>query len=228
MPGRAQADDGGDVVDRAHDRRDAVEVDRDDPHRLARRRARRSPSTASRRRSSPPAAAPSGTKNDATSDRGRGGHRPERQHVEPRERHVARADQQRHAEVAEAADQDRRHGEEDHDRAVHREQRRVRGRRDHAARRRRTAAGPRAARADPGGRAASGSASPSRRRRPGTPAPGTGTASRSPCGRPRRRAAARSRSGLAATRRAAGPGRRAVTGPVSQSQPRAPSASAGS
>ena len=33
-----------------------------------------------------------------------------------------------------AADQDRRHGEEDHDRAVHGEQRRVRRRRDRAAR----------------------------------------------------------------------------------------------
>ena len=43
--------------------------------------------------------------------------RPERVHVQRRERHVPRADQQRDAEVAERADEDRRDREEDHDQA---------------------------------------------------------------------------------------------------------------
>ena len=65
----------------------------------------------------PAPAAPSCTKNEASTSSCESSERPEREHVEARERHVPRADHERDAEVAERADQERRDGEEDHDRA---------------------------------------------------------------------------------------------------------------
>ena len=50
--------------------------------------------------------------------RERGRQQPERDVVHARERHVGRADHQRHEPVAEAADHRRHHHEEDHDQAV--------------------------------------------------------------------------------------------------------------
>ena len=48
----------------------------------------------------------------------RGDDKPERDVVHARERHVGRADHERHEPVAEAADQGRHHHEEHHDEAV--------------------------------------------------------------------------------------------------------------
>ena len=200
MPGARSADDGGDVVDRAHDRRDAVRGRSRPSTASARRPACRSSSTAARRWSSPPAAAPSGTKNDAVSIA-----------VAPtivqndsmlrRGNAMSRAPiMQRDAEVAEAADQDRRDREEDHDRAVHREQRRVRRRRDHAARRREQQL------ADQRHRLARVGELPADQHRHQAAdgqerqARGTGTACRSPCDRSRRRAPPSRRRGVASAR----------------------------
>ncbi len=101
---RAHVDDGGDVVDRAHQRRYAEDEEADAPEVLApvdagvldHRRQRRVRRPARRPRTARHEEA-------AEHDDAGGERRPEREHVEHRERHVAGADHERDAEVAEAA-----------------------------------------------------------------------------------------------------------------------------
>ena len=127
----AEADDRRDVVDGPHDRARAREEDRHDPHRLPR------PGLTDRGREGRialPAAGRRAHRDEerADEDEPRRDHRPEREHVERGEGHVPRADHQRDAEVPERADEDRRDGEEDHDRPVHREERGIGLRRKNA------------------------------------------------------------------------------------------------
>ena len=118
--GRAHVEDGGDEVDGAEDRRGAGEMDRqnDEIDRRAGMAGGRE------RRIDRPAGAGAERARLAFDEhrgqqqRERGRQQPERDVVHARERHVGRADHQRHEPVAEAADHRRHHHEEDHDQAV--------------------------------------------------------------------------------------------------------------
>jgi len=129
--GRAQADDRGHVVHRAHGRGGAGDEDGGHHQRLAQ------PGHAhvgGERRVGGPARAggPEGGEEGGQHQELREQERPERVHVEAREGHVPRADHERDEQVPEAADQDGRHGEEDHDEPVRGEELLVHGRADQA------------------------------------------------------------------------------------------------
>ena len=116
--GRAHVVDRHDEVDRADERRDREDVQPEDPEVLAvaghvQRRERRVHRPAAAR--GPVRREEAEHQHDAAEEV-----QPVRQRVQPRERHVARADHQRHEVVAEAGE-DRDDDEEDHRRAVHRD-----------------------------------------------------------------------------------------------------------
>jgi hypothetical protein len=118
--GRAQSQDRRDHVDRAEDRAQTGDHQTDDPQvgtdagRVDR---------VVERRVGEPAEVGRATGGDEAEHRDRAaeGVQPVREGVEPRERDVGSADLQRHHEVGEGED-DRRGEEQQHDRAVHREQ----------------------------------------------------------------------------------------------------------
>ena len=118
--GRAHVEDGGDEVDRAEDRRGAGQMQRQDGE-IDRRAGM---AGGGQRRIDRPAGADAGRARLAFDEgrsqqqRERGRQQPERDVVHARERHVRRADHQRHDPVAEAADQRRHDHEEDHDQPV--------------------------------------------------------------------------------------------------------------
>ena len=117
---RAHVEDRGDEVDRAEDRGRARKVQRQDAEIERRARMARG----RERRIDRPAAAEAERARRALDEEGaeqqaeaRDGE-PERDVVHSRERHVGRADHERHEPVAEAADEGRHHHEEHHDEAV--------------------------------------------------------------------------------------------------------------
>ena len=122
---RAHVEDRGDEIDRAEDRRGAGEMQRQDDE--IHRRAGRAGLGRERRIEHPAAAEAVHARRAVDEHRDdqqqeRSGQQPERDVVHARERHVRRADHQRHEPVAEAADQRRHHHEEDHDDAVRRDE----------------------------------------------------------------------------------------------------------
>ena len=131
-PRRAHPDHGGDVVDRAHRRGDAGDEDRRYDQRLA--GPGRADVRGERRIGGPARASRAEIGEEGGEDEQlREEEGPERVHVQLRECHVARADHERDEEVAEAADEHRGHGEEDHDQAVGGEDLLVGRRTDHPA-----------------------------------------------------------------------------------------------
>jgi hypothetical protein len=113
---RAQAQDRHDEVDAAQDRRGADHHQPHDPQVLA------GPALLGDGRVAGPAGRGGTTLGQQAGQDGQPAHRqPERQRVDAREGHVQRADLQRHHVVPEA-DQHRKDEQEDHERAVQREQ----------------------------------------------------------------------------------------------------------
>ena len=115
-PRRAQLHDRRDEVDRAEERRRDEEDHADEPERLARG------GDVGERRVGRPARARGAARREEARDHHHAARRvgPVARQVQPRERHVRRADLQRHQVVAEAAHGERHHPQEDHDGAVHR------------------------------------------------------------------------------------------------------------
>ncbi len=113
--GRAQVEDGGDHVDRAHDRADAHQVHGEDEEGDALRRV-----GGRQRRVEGPAEVRPATGGEQGTDQQTEGRRqqPEAEVVHPRQRHVRRADHQRDHPVGQT-DEGRHHRTEDHDQAVH-------------------------------------------------------------------------------------------------------------
>ena len=117
-PGRAHVDDRHVEVDRADERGDAGDVDQEDPRVLA---GARRVLDARQRRIAPPARFGRLPEERCVEDDPAEQQQPVGQRVQPRERHVAGPDHQRHEVVAEA--RHHRHDEqEDHRRPVHRQQ----------------------------------------------------------------------------------------------------------
>ncbi len=117
--GRAHADDRGDEVDRTEDRAEAGEGQTHDPHvGTDTRRTDR----VRQRGVGEPAEVGRTLRGEEAADGDQRAEevQPVREHVQPRERHVGRADLQRHDPVREPCEQRRREHQQ-HDRAVHRE-----------------------------------------------------------------------------------------------------------
>ena len=121
---RAHVEDGGDEIDRAQDRRGAGEMQRQDREihrrsRMARGRQRRIDGPA---RADAIGARLALDEGGNQQQREGGRQQPERNVVHARERHIRRADHQRHKPVPKTADHRRHHHEEDHDQAVRRDE----------------------------------------------------------------------------------------------------------
>ncbi len=133
--GGAHVDDGRDVVDRAHHGADTHDEEADAPEVLTPVHARVLRHRGQRRIRRPAGGGVAAFDEEpAEHDEAGRERRPERQHVEERKGHVARADHERDAEVAEGAGQDRHDHEEDHDGGVHGERHVVGGRLEDPAR----------------------------------------------------------------------------------------------
>jgi hypothetical protein len=126
--GRAHVDDRGHEVDRAQQGGEAGEVDEVDPGVDA---AGRRVGNLRQWHRRDPAGRGRGPEDRCVEDDAARQKKPEGERVQARKRHVARADHQRH-EVVGKAYEHRHDEEEDHRRAVHREQRVVDLRRDQA------------------------------------------------------------------------------------------------
>ncbi len=125
-PRAAAAADGGDEVHRGADRADAAHQQRERPvvggvaegEGFRGERSVREPADIGRRAA---AVEPFGAEHAEVEEQRPEERQPERERVQPRERHVAGADHERHQVVRESED-DRHADEEDHRRAVHRHQ----------------------------------------------------------------------------------------------------------
>ena len=118
--GRAHADDRGDEVDRTEDRAQTGHPETHDPQVAA--DAGRADAVGERRVGEPAERGGAAGRQEAgRGDEAAEQEQPVAEHVEPRESHVGRADLQRHDHVAEAEEQ-RRREQQQHDRAVHREE----------------------------------------------------------------------------------------------------------
>ena len=117
---RAHVEDRGDEIDGAENRRGAGQVDRQNGEIDRRSRMTRGRQRRVQRPARADAVGARLTLDEGGDQQQREGGRqqPERDIVHARERHVGRADHQRHEPVAEAADHRRHHHEEDHDQAV--------------------------------------------------------------------------------------------------------------
>ncbi len=134
----AHVDDRRDVVGRSQDRRQPQHGQAQQPELLAPVDSRVLADGRQRRVGGPPGRRVPALHEEAREHQDAAGDgEPERPHVEPRERHVRRADLERDQVVAEHAHQERHDGEEHHEGAVHGDQRVVELREQDAARRHR-------------------------------------------------------------------------------------------
>ena len=123
-PRRAHVDDGRDIVDRARERCEAQNGQADQPELLPQVDAGILPVGAERGVGCPARPGGSSLNRKARKHEQSGGERhPERGHVEAREGHVVRTDLERDEQIAEDPHQQRHDREEDHDGAVHGDQR---------------------------------------------------------------------------------------------------------